>query len=314
MNYGISEPFTFRRQDSSPGAAKRRKSQARSLNVLIVITIFCLLGSALYRFVTTLPAPKMTKVVAAASDIPVGCKLGFRQLHYLEMPVKYASPDMARSMEELVGRINRRFLAAGEPIKGNDLLPTRQRLATSVGSSERGITLSLPSDCLVDNGLVPGDRVDVIAMTTRNNHDYAVTLCQNVAVIVCDAKEMMLGSRSRPGDPKVVTISASEADCEKLSLAAGRGAKLRLILRNPGMKEVICSRGADDDDLVPPRARGGGGGGQVCVSSGPPLPPGLRTAPGLLAPPPPANEGVAPEAPGWTVEIIRGTSREIQKF
>lgn len=302
-------------------AALRKHNDGRMLLpiLLSIIALLVVVGVA-RRYFSPSTTQNMVRVVGAGTDLPAGSRLNYTSLHYVDMPRKYVTKDMARSMEEFVDRVTNKFVAAGNPISATDLLPARHRFAEAIAGDKRAISLSLPTDCLVDNTIASGDRVDVIAVSGRRGQKYSYTIANDVLVISSDPKELQLSSKIRSGEKQMITLCATSADCEKLALAAGDDVKMRLVLRSPqNQKLEALTQGAGESDLLPPKARGS----SVCCGAPPRSLPGVLP-PALLVPPPPAETAAqlipAPrpsatiDAKPWQVEIFQGAAREIREF
>ncbi len=277
-----------------------------SLLFLLAICLLCLVGIA--RTFQKPPAPDSLRVVAAGKDIAPGCRIGFTNLHYLNIPRQYWSPSMVTSYPDVAGRVAAAYIACGEPILKSALLPGHSGLSPQINVNERAITLRLSDDALVDHALSPGDRVDVISTSSApNGKKYTRTICQNLLVLLSVPKEVLLSEKLRNAEQNKITLAAAPADTEKLAQAVEVG-KLRLVLRNPVNHLQVYLAGADERDLLPHDA----------LRIEPP-----EIGPGLLLPPPPPPS-LAPRVPEaksppsaplqWIVDVFKGSNKESHAF
>lgn len=277
-----------------------------AFNYMLIAVIIILVLSGTWRLLAKAPEPKTMEVVAAAQDLPPGCRISFESLHYFQIPVKYWSDEMATSSQTLVGRYTRAYIPAREPILNSDLLPGKQALAPQIQLNERAVTLKLPPEAAVDYGIRPGDRVDVIANTTKDGKKYTKTICQNRLVLFSVTKEMILSDQSHKNENDKITLSVSPEDAEKLAQAM-ESSKLMLTLRNPQANEKLALAGADDRDLLPHYAQR------------PPASSSEHQIP--LPPPPPEVNSLAqaeptpqPQPLQWIVDVFSGSERKQYEF
>lgn len=248
-------------------------------------------------------------MVAAGRDIPAGVRLGFTSLHYVEIPKRYLTPDMAVASNQLVGRFTREFIAEGEPILPQMLLPGRNGLSLNIETHERAVTLSLSEDALVDHSICPGDLVDILVTSTRDGKKYTRTICQEVRVLMAVSRQALLNPRNRNNDINRITLAVSPIESEKLAEAVEVG-KVRLVLRNRLSRIQENLPGVGERDLLPAQAL------IEPLPSKPDWPPSAgmpSPPPPLIAPPPPVAPEQAQEVKTpleWVVEVVTGNHRE----
>ncbi len=302
------------------GTPPPERAKAGAIRYLMLGTLLILLiVGASKTFLHGKQTPATIDVVAAAQDIPAGCKISFSSLHYLTIPRRYASSSMYGSYEKLVGKTSRNFIAKGNPFLDSDVLSVSS-IAETLPSDMRAITLQLDAEAQIDYSLQPGDKVDVIVTATPNwakqhNRKFTKTVCENLAVILCTQRNQVLLRSNRSADQNRVTLAASPADCELLSMAASTG-KIRLVLRSPASPAHYNAPGADEKDLIPGFALK-----EIAMQDALDKAP---TAPSAFIPPPPADvsaslpppplpqadEGKAPDPIGWVVQMFSGSKKE----
>ncbi len=279
--------------------------------VVTMASVLGLLAIGVGRMLTTPKAAETVRVVAAAKDIPAGCKLSFANLHYVEMPKQYFKEGMLQGYENVVGKYTRTFVSAREPFAINALMSGNGGLTGDLPKGSRAITLKFTDETSVDSQVRSGDRVDVVATSTYQSKKYTKTIAQNLLVVLSTPKEALLSETGHSQDGNKVTLAVSPTDAELLSEAV-ENSKLRLTLRSFGDLSKAILQGSDERDLLPhealrqepPKAIVEG---QSPVAAMPPLPPPpLSAADSVFAALPEA--AVAPVK--WVVEMFSGSRRE----
>jgi Flp pilus assembly protein CpaB len=249
------------------------------------------------------------QVVAAAADLPPGCRLAFPSLHYLSIPKRYLTPDMVTSFEQVRGRIIRTYIPQGEPISASMLMPAGQTLSLGFENDQRAMTLQLDEDALVDHSIYPGDRVDILCISNSKGEKFTKTIAQSVPVLMAVPKEAILSQRSRGNEQNRITLAVLPDQSEEIAEAVEVG-KIRLVLRNRLSRVTASLSGVAPKDLLPAKALISEEPSAVAAM---PLPP-----PPMVAPPPPAEiKAEQPPAKNplqWVVEVFTGSQRSTYGF
>ena len=212
-------------------------------------------------------------VVTARVDVPVGAILTDKQLKLVDWPKRFAPEGAATSLEQAVGRVSRRPLAAGEPLQESSLLPegSEAGLVAVIGDHKRALSVKVDPVIGVAGFIKPGARVDVIATLRRidlkSKLPYTKVVLQDVRVLAVDQKL----EEVQDGEPQivsVVTLEVGPEQAEQLTYTSHEG-RLQLALRNPSDHEIVKTRSTGVSDLLPPRRRRGRSAGvQVQVIKG----------------------------------------------
>lgn len=302
-------PYLSRERQTAQFPGK--KGAKGPLSVILPLAIVLLVGVGIFRMTSKPAVPDTVKVVGVAQDLPPGCRLGFRTVHYVQIPRAYYQKDMFDSYDQVVGKVTRNYISQGEPILKSSLFHFDAGLARQVMAPERALTLKLTGDAMVDHNLCAGDRVDVIATTSgKEGKKYTKTICQNIRVLMSAPKEALLSTKLRPEELEKVTLALLPEDAEKVTEAQECG-KVRLVLRNPGNQVKLQLAGADERDLLPQSA---------LIESARPVTPVSVTP--VSPPPPPVISALPPIAPPapmpaaspvqWFVDIFSGSKKETQ--
>lgn len=282
------------------GQAQLKTKKNNPLLIVAMVAIALLALAGFWRIMHR-PAPvKFIQVMAARRDIPAGSRLSMSCIKFLDVPKQYAKRDMITSLNDVSGRVIRTYLPAGEPIRAFMLFSGEEGLSGNLETHERAITLQLDDDALVDHSILPDDRVDLLAVSSKEGKKYTKTICQNVRVLMSASKEQAF-ARGSNGSVNKITLAVTPDVAEAITEAVEAG-KIRLILRSRLNITEQHLAGASPDDLLPANAN--------TDSLTPIAPPAL-----LPAPPPPAvsspEETSAESGPlQWMVEVISGNHKE----
>lgn len=189
-------------------------------------------------------------VLEAAHALAAGTLLREEDLHWREIEPGKGSPgSILRSQisgAEFYGAITRRDFADGEALTAADLVKTTDRrfLSAVLRPGARAVSIAVDAAQSASGLVLPGDRVDVILTQNLGNaagdsahKSVAETVLRNVRVIALDQRltAQSKGSRDGAGSneppmPKTVTLELSEAEAQRLFVAAQLG-NLQLSVR-----------------------------------------------------------------------------------
>ena len=260
-----------------------------------------------------------TKVVVAASDIPLAMPLREEALAVVDWPTA-SRPDGASSdPRQLAGRVALTTLLKGEPI-------LEPRLASSTAGS--GLAALLPAgmralavrvdDVVGVAGFVhPGDRVDVIVTMKPSDASgvppVSKIILQGIRVLAVgkDVADLSSG-RDKALPATVATLMVDCPQSEKLALAATKGSIL-LALRSRMDVEVVSTPGIAPPVLLTGIALEAPGPARPPPPAPAPAKPQLRASHrSAQVPRPPAAEPAPVQHD--VVEILRGDLYEKRDF
>lgn len=297
-----------------PMTPPRRKSSPLLIILLLAIVLFVSIG-IIRMIYKPCAAGEKVQVVAAGTDIPAGCRLGYTSLHYVQIPRQYVTADMFWNYAQAVGRVTKTFIPRGEPISGKMLFAGNDGLAELLDSDQRAITLELSDDALLDHSLCSGDYVDVIATVTESGRKFSRTICQAVMVLLAVPREALTAQRARAGNVDKVTLAVSPSQAEQLA-EASQISKLRLVMRNHVNRNTEVLAGVSQHDLFPaaypakaqPAAPSAHNDALFAKLPPPPLPVvAIAQSAGDLGP-------AAPTPVQWTVEVFSGSRKDTYAF
>jgi len=198
-----------------------------------------------------------TKVVVAATDINLGQRIGPDFLKLTDWPSNSVPPGAFTDVQKLDGRVLKESLLHGEPIVEAKLTPvgTLGGLSAVIGEGKRAITVRVNDVIGVAGFALPGNYVDIIVNTQKDNRDPGAQRDQNISKIVLE-KILVLAVAQEVGrdetKPKVVdavTLEVSPEQAEKIDLARSIGT-LSLVLRNQIDPQAIDTAGATKATLL----------------------------------------------------------------
>lgn len=266
--------------------------------VLIPLTILMSLLATfvVYTYLQKQREPKATDenapqvVMVAALDLAAGIKLAPSHLKHVEWPKNLLPAGTFRDTTQLLGRITRMTLVAGEPILESKLAPvgSGSGFSSLIPPGMRALTVSVNVVSGVSGFILPDARVDVlVTVTSPSNKEESKTKIILEDVLVLAVDQTFAREDDNPVKVQSVTLLVNPQQAEKLALAASEG-KLQLVLRNSADRDSQESRGVQLRELI---SNAGSGAPRNVVR-----PRMVEPAPS----PPPAH----------TVEVIRSNKRE----
>jgi pilus assembly protein CpaB len=240
------------------------------------------------------------EVVVAANDIAVGAKVGESDVK----TVRYTAADLPANAFHLktsvVGRGAVLPIARGEFFLPNKLAGENAGagMPSLIPPGMRAVSVRVNEVIGVAGFVVPGTRVDVLLTGNPSGapDQQTTTVLENVAVIATGQKL----ERNTAGEPQVtpvITLLVSPDDAQKLTLATSQG-KIQLALRNPldtKQQELASVNTGSLYKGVPAPVH-------VAAPARP------RTAKHTTPVP------VTPMPSGYSVEVIKGTKKDVTKF
>ena len=256
-------------------------------------------------------APLEVAVVTPVELIPAGTMIKAEMVEQQKVPADQRPQGAVEYVSQIVGDRAAEDLAPGEPIRMTQMASDRGGLALAiqVPLGMRAVTVALEGPVAgVAGFLQPGDRVDVLGTFEIGDIVVTRTVLQNIQLLAygeeTSVKTKRAAAEGGEGEPKPAvqtnaTLAVTPEDAQKLVASDARG-KIRLLLRRRGEEEGY--RPLAPIDLVSVV------GPQFFVAEEKPEePPPAQAAPAQ----PPGAPPVTIEPPRPTVEIIRGTQREI---
>lgn len=189
---------------------------------------------------------KMAEVVVARKSLPANAMVTREAVEQKKLPVAYIHPHAARSLEDVVGKIAREPLVAGEQILLDRLVrqgEAKQGFSYAVPPGKRAVSVSVDEVTAVGWHIRPGDHVDVlgtleIPVPGGETKAFTVVALQDVEVLAVGKSFQAVSEQGKETkiEVKTVTLAVSLDEAKPLILADEKG-KIRLALRSPLDKE-----------------------------------------------------------------------------
>jgi len=188
-----------------------------------------------------------TRVLVASQNLPMGRILEFGDLSWQDWPENNMNSNYlleeTTTIEELVGKVVRYGVTAGEPVTELRVVGPGERgfLAAVVAPGMRAVTVSVDRQTGLAGFVFPGDRVDLILTHTlkvekidpndksKEEHQASTTVLQNVRVLAVDTRTDDLEKTPELG--KSVTIEVNPEMAERVAVAQSMG-QVSLSLRS----------------------------------------------------------------------------------
>ena len=272
------------------------------------------------------------EVLVATRAMPVGTIIDAESFRFqpwpegLVQPAYFIKDQTPVKPQDLIGRVVRNEITAGQPITAGALIKPGERgfLAAALGPGMRAVTVGVSATSSVAGFVFPGDRVDMVLTQEVAGGEgpplkVSETIIRNLRVLATDQR---MSAQGEDGKPVVqnfasVTIEATPKIAEKIAVAQTIG-QLSLSLRsiadnNAELERAIAAGEVKIPDNVDPKAEKrilidiaskpnddrstftvGADVSRFQRSSVP------RAAPSA---PPPSNAGPNPGAPGAAVAV-----------
>ena len=189
-------------------------------------------------------------VVVATTDLTFGTVIRAEHLQTVRYPEESVPPGSYTDPDSLVGQTTKVFVTTKEPILGTKLSSIGGGLSIRIPVNMRATSMSVSVVSGVSGFVIPGDRVDVVAVIDKAgqvNQAVTKTILQNIEVLASGQKTEVKGDN--PVKVQSVTLIVDPEGAEKLALALHEG-KLHLVLRNPADQGVADVRSISTSEMT----------------------------------------------------------------
>jgi pilus assembly protein CpaB len=251
-----------------------------------------------YRRLRTIAAGqrRLVHVVAAARELRSGMTLTPNDVVLIDWPTDVSLPGSFSRIEDVVGHPMIYSVGAKEPILQRELAVEGAGIGLAAKIPDGMRATAVRSNEIVGVGgfIYPGSHVDVLATYNfpGSSGNMTQTVLQDVEVLTA-GQTVEPDPQGKPQTVNVVTLLLSPEDSQKLLLASSQ-ASIQFVLRSGIDKEKV--------EIAPTRL-------DQLFSSEKPVTP-APSAKKIIKPKP-----QLPPAPDvYTLEVIQGTQRNVQKF
>jgi pilus assembly protein CpaB len=198
---------------------------------------------------------RMVRVIVPKEDLPKGAPLTEQAVASREMPADWAHSN-AISPEQF-GRVENQKLAypvaRGEMILWSMLEGERApSFSARLAPGRRAITVPVDEVNSISGMLQPGDRIDLMVSTRKDNRTFMFPLLQNIVVLATGSQAVVSSEAEGDGGRRTyttITLDASPQDAQRV-LAAREVGKLAALLRSPGDSAAAFSSNRDAMSLL----------------------------------------------------------------
>jgi len=228
---------------------------------IIIIGVFALLTAVVASFMASAylkktateatAAPLLKPVVVSVADLTFGRTLDAGDLRVAMFPEDAVPKGAVTTVDSLIGQTTKVFLAQDEPVLVSKLSSIGGGLSLLIAPTMRAVSIKVDKVSGVSGFVLPGDRVDVIAISKQTSGAsggaLAKTILQNVEILAAGEKTEKKGND--PITVQAVTLLIDPAGAEALALAASEGV-INLTLRNPNDTQIAeMSEGLTKNEL-----------------------------------------------------------------
>lgn len=275
-------------------------SLAFTLALVTAMMVFCFLKSQGNKSITQ-KAHADSIAVTSSQPIEAGEIIKEEVLKMSAFPSSILTSDNVIEKKSITGKVAVEKIEPNRPITNRQVTARDASIGLSyaIPSGMRAVTVAVDSVIGVAGFLKPGYRVDILSTVSSSGITTTKTVLQNIKLLAVGEKvsEEKVGPGSgKPEHSQTVTLLVTPTGAQRLALYETKG-KLRLSLRSSGDEVKIALQGTT-----------------------------IKETPSATTPPPPTPVTQSPQtkqkqnvtekksdetAPTRTLEIIRGTAKEV---
>ena len=241
---------------------------------IIALILALLTGIAVYSFAGALKESskrEYAQVVAAAVNIPERTVLTAEMLVMKSIPIEVVTAGAIRSIDKAVGLFTDNRMEAGEVLSSTKLYTQGVKnsgMKYLIPEGKRAFTLSVDAVSGVGGFILPGDRIDILAIMTMEKKTGEISaaasagsstggtstvsgaatgaaaqvptsliVLQNVEVLAAGANVTVVENGTKV-DYTTITLAVTPQEAVALNLTAASG-KLRMVLRSPLDDKIV---------------------------------------------------------------------------
>ncbi len=228
------------------------------LGVAVVCGLLAVLLAA--KWLTRQSTRGIERIAVAATDISLGQRLTPDLVKLVDWPASSTPPGAHKDMAALDGRVLRTSLLRGEAVVDAKLAPlgTTGGLSAVIGEGRRAMTVRVNDVIGVAGFALPGNYVDILVSTQRDNdnnsvRDRQISKIVLERILVLAVAQDVGRDETKPRVVNAVTLEVTPEQAEKLDLARSVGS-LSLVLRNQMDPQAASTEGAMKSSLLDERA------------------------------------------------------------
>lgn len=189
-------------------------------------------------------------VSVATMNIPIGTEIQAKHIVLKAIPKSLATDDTVETPDDIYEMIAKDPIYAGDIIRKERLFIKGQgsTLASLISKNMRAITIRVNDVVGVAGFLLPGNRVDILSTSQKDNKVITEIILNNIKILAIDQRAVQ--NENKPQLVRAVTVEVNLNQAEALLTARSKG-RLQLALRNPVDNDNIASMPIAQKTLLP---------------------------------------------------------------
>lgn len=199
-------------------------------------------------------------VVVAKKQVPVKTQLTYDLVELEKMPVAYIHPRAARKLDDVIGKVTREPVVAGEEVLLDRIVEEGDSQAGFpylIPPGKRAVSVAVDEVTAVGWHIRPGDRVDVLATVDlpegQENITMTTVALQNIEVLAMGKNAQVVRDEGKETkvEVKTVTLAVTLEEARPLILADETGT-IRMALRSVRDQERTVTEPYRPKDFLAP--------------------------------------------------------------
>lgn len=215
------------------------------------------------------PTQETRSVVVPVRDLEAGATLPADAVAAREVPVDFIPADALTSAnyDQYLDQVLRAPLAQGAPIPASAVELVKDHFSGVIAPGHVAYTLQVDEANSVSGMIVPGDRIDVLLLTSDGGNDALRPLLADVLVLATGRHAPGVRDSESADSYSNITLQLPPADAQRIGVARKIG-DLQVMLRPAGSREAFDLKTFSKADLLRMGQRARGGGIQFIVGGG----------------------------------------------
>lgn len=218
---------------------------------------------------SVVPAQETRSVVVPVRALEAGTPLPADAVAARDVPVDFVPADALTSenYDKYLGQVLRVPLAQGAPISASAIEVVQDHFSGIIAQGNVAYTLQVDEANSVSGMIVPGDRIDVLLMTSDSDNQSLRPLLADVLVLATGRHAPGVRDSEATDSYSNITLQLPPADAQRIGVARKVG-ELLVMLRPTGSREPFDLTTFSKADLLRMGSRARGGGIQFIVGGG----------------------------------------------
>lgn len=215
------------------------------------------------------PSQETRSVVVPVRDLEAGATLSADAVAAREVPVDFIPADALTSAnyDQYLDQVLRAPLAQGAPISASAVELVKDHFSGVIAPGHVAYTLQVDEANSVSGMIVPGDRIDVLLLTSDGGNDALRPLLADVLVLATGRHAPGVRDSEGADSYSNITLQLPPAEAQRIGVARKIG-DLQVMLRPAGSREPFDLKTFSKADLLRMGQRARGGGIQFIVGGG----------------------------------------------